>query len=382
MNTSIRQSAQSATFSCDSCDGWINPTASHPKDQELPCGKCHKLYHKRCTDRRKSTSNWRKPWYCPDCIRGNDAPPLTSQHGIHATGTTLNPSAISFSPQVTLSPQHSDRHQQDQVRADTLNIPTEAQGTRISDILPETSELHRAQNNPIQDTSTTSTHAQITEALITTITTLQPSTSSSTLASSSAPTLPTPSLATVNTTSQPQRNPTSNQTQPRFPSTATRQRSSNINLSDPEIEFHKTALSACRSTISQQETELKRLNECLDIRNKRIQHLESQVGHASEYISARAPSSDIAEDRLRSLSDKIEWLCSKIERLEHPSPPNNIFINSCKADSLHTRMQHMSTQTDDTAGNTLSTNEEGNTSSETYTGVTSGAHTNHLQASL
>ena len=74
-------------------------------------------------------------------------------------------------------------------------------------------------------------------------------------------------------------------------------------------------------------------------------------------------------------------ICSKIERLEHPSPPNNIFINSCKADSLHTRMQHMSTQTDDTAGNTLSTNEEGNTSSETYTGVTSGAHTNH-QASL
>ena len=133
-------------------------------------------------------------------------------------------------------------------------------------------------------------------------------------------------------------------------------------MSDPELEFQKTALSACRSTISQQEAELKRLNESLVIRNKRIQDLESQIGHASSYISARAPSSDISDDKFRSLSDRIDCLCDKLARLEYPSTANSIVINSCNGESLHTRVQHISTQTD---GAEDITGIQGSTSSET-----------------
>ena len=65
INNTIRQAT---TFPCGGCNDPINPTASLPKDQELSCSKCRKLFHKRCTDRRKTTANWRKsPWYCLGC---------------------------------------------------------------------------------------------------------------------------------------------------------------------------------------------------------------------------------------------------------------------------------------------------------------------------
>ena len=68
INANIRQSR---VFTCGYCRDPINPTATHPKDQELPCSKCTLLYHKKCTDRRKTTANWRKtPWFCQRCILG------------------------------------------------------------------------------------------------------------------------------------------------------------------------------------------------------------------------------------------------------------------------------------------------------------------------
>ena len=143
------------------------------------------------------------------------------------------------------------------------------------------------------------------------------------------------------------------QVQPKFPSTSTRQRSSNINLGDPELEFLKTALSACRSTISQQEAELKRLNECLNIRNKRIIQLESQVGHASDYISARTPSPDVPESSLCAISEKLDLVTRKVERLE-TAPSNNIVVNSCHPSQQHhysIPTQSTVTQTDSSTDN-------------------------------
>ena len=52
---------------------------------------------------------------------------------------------------------------------------------------------------------------------------------------------------------------------PRFPKNVTRQKSSNVNVTDPEKEFLNTAVNSCRSTIVQQETELKKLRESLDV---------------------------------------------------------------------------------------------------------------------
>ena len=72
---------------------------------------------------------------------------------------------------------------------------------------------------------------------------------------------------------------------PKFPNNSSRQRGSNVLLTDPEKEFQKTALDVCRSTIIQQETELKRLNESLNIRNKKIMQLENQIEHAANYMA-------------------------------------------------------------------------------------------------
>ena len=60
---------------------------------------------------------------------------------------------------------------------------------------------------------------------------------------------------------------------PKFPTTASRQISSNVNLNNASEEFYNTALNACRSTIAQQGVEIKKLKETQDIRNKRILQL-------------------------------------------------------------------------------------------------------------
>ena len=136
-------------------------------------------------------------------------------------------------------------------------------------------------------------------------------------------------------------------TQPRFPSTSTRQRSSNVNVNvnNAEQEFLQTAIGACRSTISQQEAELKRLRECLEIRNKRILNLESQVGHASDFIASRGTTSDVPEDKLKAVADKLDEISRKLEQQQSSHPANNIVFNSCHPGQLLSK-QHTSSQTD------------------------------------
>ena len=106
----------------------------------------------------------------------------------------------------------------------------------------------------------------------------------------------------------------------RFPNNSIRQRASNIAVLDPEVEFQKTAIDACRSTIVQQEAELKRLRESNDVKNKKIMQLEGQVGIATSYLSSRDPnlpgiSTTTSGDQLSSFNESVKVLQAKINVL-------------------------------------------------------------------
>ena len=100
----------------------------------------------------------------------------------------------------------------------------------------------------------------------------------------------------------------------RFPRIS-RQRTSNININDPEKEFQQTALDSCRSTIVQQESQIKRQNECLDIRNKRIIQLEAQVGIAAARIGSRNAESDDSSPSTSQtkLEETVQLIMLKLE---------------------------------------------------------------------
>ena len=132
------------------------------------------------------------------------------------------------------------------------------------------------------------------------------------------------------------------------PTRAGRQRGSNITVENPEYEFQKTALNACRSTIAQQETELRSLREALDIRNKRILQLESQIGHASQFIAGREPptSNDIPENQLQTILVRIKSIEDKLLGFSPPHASPNIVINACKTScTTPVQIQTSSTQT-------------------------------------
>ena len=145
INSTIRQTT---TFPCGGCNDPINPTASLPKDQELSCSKCRKLFHKRCTDRRKTTANWRKsPWYCLGCVLG-------SQNNLHTADQrsvpqpSLNPSARVFQPLAQFSEQPQPVQSPDQ--SPPQQDPAEA-AQRLSvdsQIQPEPHPVLTGQPNP------------------------------------------------------------------------------------------------------------------------------------------------------------------------------------------------------------------------------------------
>lgn len=283
-------------FMCNLCKVAINPSASHPKDQELSCTKCGKLYHKKCTDRRKTTANWRKsPWYCHECVLGPQPQLPIPDHIVAANTASLDPDARVFQPQ-------SD-----------YNFSSGS----LTPIFPQLQSDHMSGQ----------------QSRITTVPSLPP--------------LPQPDTALEppnDEPSHPQPEQTSgellqNLPQPNqqfsrqvFPSTSTRQRSSNINLEHPEFEFQKTALSACRSIIAQQEVELKRLNEAVDIRNKRILLLESQIGHASEFAASRDNSNNSSGNH-HTVLDRIDDIERKLNSIVPAPSSNSIVINTCQSSS-------------------------------------------------
>ena len=116
---------------------------------------------------------------------------------------------------------------------------------------------------------------------------------------------------------------------PKFP-TNTRQRGSNIAALDPEVEFQKVALDSCRSTIIQQEAEIKKLSEGIDIRNKKIMQLESQVGVAAKYVSSRDSSTAdnlLVPDQPASLLATMNLLLTKVSSLADHHMPKTPAVN-------------------------------------------------------
>ena len=212
LNTNIRDSA---TFTCGHCKTQISPTASNPKDQELPCSKCGVLYHKRCTTRRRSTGNWkRSPWYCETCLTG---PPQASISAPPTNQAEQNPHACVSQPQqATQSPISRflalNQHLSDNPPAEAP--PPVSQSHDI--VIPITSTAAPSSSRPA---ATQSHHAQQSSV--------------------------SPGQCAVSLSAHP----TSQLLPPRFPSTSTRQRSSNVNLANAEQEFQKTALGALRSTV-------------------------------------------------------------------------------------------------------------------------------------
>ena len=103
---------------------------------------------------------------------------------------------------------------------------------------------------------------------------------------------------------------------------------SNVNISNADDEFQRTALNTCRRTITQQGAEIKKLKEALDIRNKRILQLEAQIGHASDLFSDRASHDDPNNTLYKDLFRTVERLAEKVSQ-SHNVPSTNIVINSC-----------------------------------------------------
>ena len=105
-------------------------------------------------------------------------------------------------------------------------------------------------------------------------------------------------------------------------------------------------------------------------------NLESQVGHASDLISARVTTSDIPNDGLQSLSEKVEEIFRKLAKLENSNPVNNIVINSCSHGHAQSNLSHhSSTHTDSsTIGSNIGMGQGSNDSSL-------GSHTDKEQES-
>ena len=284
INNDIRESSK---HDCAKCKTKIKSTATHAKDQQLPCSKCGLLYHKRCTDRKRTTGNWKRmPWFCEPCIKAYSY--LTN---LNLNSTTATPSPEPVAPAIT-----GDQALEIDDTIDTIEnlAPTTIPnpGTIVS--LPPA-----ADNNPSLSTAT-------------------------------QPTQPMGAGETV-----------------RFPMSNTRQRSSNINMKDPEKEFLDTAVKACRSTITQQESELKRLKENIDIRNKRISQLENQVSEAASHIADRTlPHSQRTNDNSTNhrVEEALQLILSKLE--QNSNSPSILINNSQNGVAAKPQQTNQYSQTD------------------------------------
>ena len=153
------------------------------------------------------------------------------------------------------------------------------------------------------------------------------------------PPIPAPGLPQADARLPEQGLQSRNQEIPKFP-TNIRHRRSNIAVQEPEIEFQKAALDACRSTIVQQEAEIKRLHEGTDIRDKKIMHLESQVNVSTSYISSRdqpqmtsSYTATQATDQLTNILSTLNLLITKLSLVaDHQvpkSPSVNVYNSHC-----------------------------------------------------
>ena len=294
----VNSTIQHSTYNCGSCNIALNPSASTAKDQGLLCNKCGRMFYKKCTDRRKWTNNWRKiPWTCSLCET------VTNAGGISVLPQSeqTDPLQYEFNSQMASS-SLSQPH-------DTISpidpIPTD-EAARIANRPSDTADLMN--DIPVHiPIDYLEAPASVKEA------------NSFTFESHSI--------------------------QPRVHVNAKRQRSSNVPLHNAELEFHKTALASCRSTISQQEAELKRLKETLEIRTKRIIQLEQIVGYASDHISSRGTQNS-HDSNYDVIANRLDEVIKKIAQLNNRDsyPSNNFVINACQA-TYQSQRTESSTQT-------------------------------------
>ena len=334
VNNAIISSVTSQT--CKHCNLNINPTASHVKDQPLSCNRCTSTYHKRCTSRRGNRGgNWSKaPWLCPPCIQSDGGLHVHAQdrtQHVQARSTILPSRAVTEpAPNLTFSMNQSHVHDPQNLHQTTgqtlLTLPSsppEAAG--VTDQHP----AHQAQ--PLQ-------HSPPQAGPPTQVALAQPSPPQPVQAMTGMD--PTVSVRVssiqdvLNTTEQR-----------RFPNNAIRQRGSNVVVTNPEIEFQKTQLDACRSTIVQQEAEIKKLSEALDLRNKKIMQLEGQVTVAASSLSSRESSCSSSSPvnsshHLRNLIDTIQQLIEKLtvatDPLSSKGQTVNVFSNSSSKNCIVT----------------------------------------------
>ena len=320
INQTIRQSLG---VNCGHCKGKISPTASQPKDQELSCAKCKTIFHKRCNNRRKTTGNWRKaPWLCNGCIRGSQEEAVE--------GTQVQES---LRPPTALIPTHTI---QPQVRA--LQTPL-SRFQALNDHLSHQPDEHVEDHSHPSGSVPANTHLHNPVLRNDSDTTL-PYDSSTSNPDPDSVNPPSTQVQFLGTQAPPSHGrvaaiPRQSLSQQTFPTTSSRQRSSNVQVENPELEFTRTALTSCRSTITQQETELKTLKESIALRNKRILQLESQISTATEHISARH-SETTPEGTLQAVIDRLDSLDLKLKALVSsppPQPSNSIVINSCHSEA-------------------------------------------------
>ena len=316
--SSASSSVSSQRWSCSSCRCIIDPAATQVKDLPLSCDKCNTLCHKKCSDRSgERGSKWnKKPWLCPACLTSSDQTLGTNvqQSVSPAPGSVRHPaqiqsSLLSLVPALPPGTGHDNAEQQPEQEVHRPSDPDPVAGRQPSPVSPP--EPTTAGLSPPTPTSGASPTPLLEDDSILSI-------------QRSRTVLPPQNLTTsaqVCVTSF-SNNPNQATQQRRYPNNSIRQRGSNVATTDPEKEFLKTTIDACRSTIVQQEADIKRLNESMDIKNKRIMQLESQVGVATEYLSnsnttasSSQQSSSTSTEHLNNLIESIRVLLGKLSSL-------------------------------------------------------------------
>ena len=89
--------------------------------------------------------------------------------------------------------------------------------------------------------------------------------------------------------------------------------------------------------------ELKKLNEAMDIRNKKIMQLEAQIGHASDLFATRNTTNDSSDGVNRKLLETLDRMVEKMSQQSN-NPSNNIVINACGMEKSGVTKNSVSTQ--------------------------------------
>ena len=152
----------------------------------------------------------------------------------------------------------------------------------------------------------------------------------------------------------------------KFPSTAIRQRNTNVNLSNPENEFLRTALNSCKSNIIQQEAEIKRLKETLSIRNRRIMQLEDEIKYAGDHVASRDSGNTVADQNHKCCHAILENFSSKISGQTCGSSTTNVYVNSSKESIQTSHNKYSQTDTNLKPCNCSSTSQSSKHGSENH----------------